>query len=361
VAEAFGPWHHAVLDHHKQRHPKCVRVFSILMRDNTFVIVSILVCVTLLTLYDAFIRNFDSHQPLSSENQWSQNIVNAQEIIYQPATPHTILVGTSLSARLAPEMFSGDVFNLAFADKSTFDGLRILELTNRVPNLILVETNYLIHSEDPNFINQLFREPGHTLRHHIPVLLERHRPFNQLRLAIQLITLAITDGIESAISYWGRKIGYNQPDKKSVVTHQSLLSSEIDPLFDGLVDMRAAKLAVLPSEEKTKRTIHKLEQMVRSLEVRGSVIVFFEVPMHPRVCNAAGFIQMRQAVAAAFPEDHYTRLPPPDCSKYKTTDGIHLRIDDAQRYASYLYNELFSQGVKIGGEPLIYSTSEISD
>ena len=124
------------------------------MATKSLILRSLVICLMLLFVYDLSIRLYFSHHPAQIENQWSKNVIMVQDLAVRETSPHTILIGSSMSARLDLGKLNDDVFSLTLAGKNTLDGLQILERTGHIPKLVLLETNALTGLSDTTFVDQ---------------------------------------------------------------------------------------------------------------------------------------------------------------------------------------------------------------
>ena len=320
------------------------------MASKSLILRSLIICLVLLFIYDLSIRVFFSHLPVQSENQWSTNVITVQDLAARPTTPHTILIGSSLSARMDLGSLNDEVFSLTLAGKSTLDGLQILERTGHIPNLVLLETNVLTVLSDTTFIDQMFWEPMHTLRQYLPVLSERYRPLNNLRILLLSPIAILMDIPGSAFTFWRKALGNNDRETRPKVTDYGTPVSRNNSIFSESVNWEVKKYSVVPTKEVTQEAISQLREFVDILRSRGSAVVLFEMPMHPDVCAAAGVVHIRRAVRLSLPSETYLQLPSPECNNYKTTDGLHLSVEEAQRFTEFLYQELKLRGLHIGDD-----------
>jgi len=291
-------------------------------------------------VYSLSIKYVISRLPVRAESQWSGNIIAAEEIIYKSNTPHTVVVGSSLAARLNSEMFSGDVFMLSFSGKSVFDGLSILEKSKLAPRVLLVEINVLTRPRDDSFIDPLFQQPFYTLKRYLPALRERNRPLTDLKRAI-LETRRL-------LFKRNKKENTDSPKKSSVRLGKEVDSSYKTPMFDRMLEMQVISQKSIPDKHTTEDIMKELKLRVDVLMSRGSKVVLFEMPTHPSLCNSPQTIHMRAAINDTFTNNQYLILPPPNCSDFSTTDGIHLPLPEAKRYAIDLQKQLSKFNVTVG-------------
>jgi hypothetical protein len=311
------------------------------MNRKRIIINSIIICIVLFIAYSLSIQYVISKWPVRGENQWSENIIAAEEIIYISNTPHTVIVGTSMAARLESEMFSGDVFNLSFRGKSVFNGLSVLEKLKLAPRVVLVEINALTSLRDDSFIDPLFQQPFYTFKKYLPALRERNRPLTDFKRGILETRRLLFKSNKEKNNTVTQK-------KSSVRSDKVVVSSNKNPLFDQMIERALISYESIPDEHTTEDIMKELKLIVDGLISRGSKVVLFEMPMHPLVCDSPEIIHMRAAIHETFTNDQYLILQPPNCSDFNTTDGIHLPFPDAKRYADDLQRQCSVHNVTIG-------------
>lgn len=301
------------------------------MSDKNFIIVSVATCLALLFCYDIVIRYFLVGKTIAAENQWSQNIVRAEEFIYNPSKQNIILVGSSLTERLKPEFFNRDTSNLAFVAKSVFEGLTILDRGGYSPDLVLVETNLFFNLPDPEFVDNLYSIPAYQLKKHVYSLREKYKPINDLSTWIYLFLSG-----SSVIA---------PPDQVNVSQQKVSSTNEEDTkLYKYLVELELSNRADTPVPSTKKDEMRLLKVLVNELRKRGTNVVFFELPTDPKICSDRLSIASRTTLAKIFPTTQYNFLPMPVCDNYKTTDGMHLPPDEAVRFVKKLSEQLVDQG-----------------
>jgi len=88
-----------------------------------------------------------------------------------------------------------------------------------------------------------------------------------------------------------------------------------------------------------RKTIAHLKSLVEHLEERGSTVIFYEMPTHPRLCQSDKMEAIRKEAKAVFPDHVYLKTE--DCSLFQTTDSHHLTDESAYTYVSMLLKYLF--------------------
>lgn len=307
------------------------------MNKSRSIAVSILVCLGFLVLYDLSVRFVISDWPLQGDSQLSKNIITAEKYIYAPGSPQVVLVGSSLARRFEPDAFSLEIFNLSFSGKGALDGLSIIEKVVHIPRIVLIETNYLARDRDPSFTDPLFREPAFTLKQFTPVLKEKYRPLNSLQ---SLIDMSINGKPRPNI---GETVV--EPEQSHTINHEDKEAPIIDSLLKRVIERQSTWFTEASKDKTLIKSLQLLKNIIDGLQESGVKVVFFEMPMHQQICKAQGYLSLQETIVSRFPTGEYFWLSSPDCNEYKTTDGIHLKALDADRYARDISQQLQNLGL----------------
>ncbi|MBD2755826.1 hypothetical protein [Spirosoma validum] len=245
-----------------------------------------------------------------SLNQWQTNLVKAQNFLYTADSCRNVVVGSSLSARLdIPELC-----NLSFVGLSAFDGMRMLQSTDYKLDTIYIETNILLRSEDEVFTAQLTN----------PFLFQAKKHILALREGKQPLAILIKESYEGL-----QKL--KRGNKKTVTA-----PAAVDPaLFDKLLANQVLLYSTPPTNQALNNSMVRLHAFVKEFEERGAQVVFFEMPVHKKLCNLPVSISLREYMHKTFPPNRYNYIVQPDCGAYHTTDGVHLSEQEALHYLAY--------------------------
>ncbi len=111
-------------------------------------------------------------------------------------------------------------------------------------------------------------------------------------------------------------------------------------LFDQVLALQIPAYSTAPDEQLVARKFAELKRRVSSLESRGTRFTFFEMPVNPRLCQLPRAKIIRESFQQHFPPSKYTYVAMPDCGEYQTSDGMHLRSEEAIKYTTYLREAL---------------------
>ncbi len=265
--------------------------------------------------YNIFV-SFTNIQVTTFQNQWQANMVFAQDYLYATPPPQCLIVGSSLAARLTQkDLASHQIYNLSFGGGSALTGLNIIKYntqhTNIVPRVIYIEENIvLIRDVDYQMLDTLLNPMAYTLRRYIPALRERYQPINFI--------------LSSAKKLFKRDQSENiEPQRNERVYHMMLEGSE------------KSYQEELVGYESNLKLLHDLLAYFENL---GTQIVFFQMPIDPKLANLKKPTQQHEILLANFPQ--YTFLPAPSHGDYMTNDGVHLRKESASRFTQEFLSKI---------------------
>jgi len=266
------------------------------------------------------------------QGQRQYNVINAQEYLFAKPVKPGVVVGSSLSARLAETSLKTDFYNLSLGGDSVFTGLEIVRRSAIRPRVVLIETNMLLREENQSILSNVFCPLVSQLRPLVPGFRERYCPSTLIagKVGGILIDCAVTAG--QRICPWQDL--FTTEDRKFV--------------FAKMIDIQKADYEVEPRPEQLKGQIEKLKVLVASLEERGSRCIFFEMPIDNSLIKLPVPSAIRNSVREAFPSPKYVWVCPEGNQHYETQDGMHLSDPAANTYAEHIRAELCRHGL-IGG------------
>ncbi len=251
-----------------------------------------------------------------SQHQWQENMIKAQNFIYDQDSFKNVLIGSSLSHRIVTDSLP-DTYSLAFSGQSIYDGLNILLNRKRNPKNVFIEMNVVFRPENKDYAASLFS----------PILFYSAYTFRSLRADKQPI--AILGAIMNR-----KLIG-------PMLRGNAVSTLPNHELFNKMLKLQMADYSKIPPDKIIQDRFNLLETYVTTLTKRGIHIVFFEMPVDSSLENLAQAKLIRKLYYRKFPEKEFQYLPLPP-GTYQTSDGIHLADDDALRYTRYFRSELKS-------------------
>ncbi len=293
----------------------------------------ILITVSLFLLYNLFV--YLAPLPTLPQNQWQQNVIRAQEYIYDPKADQIVIVGSSMAARLDGDLLPKNCYNLSFGGQSVQDGLEIIRKSHARPRAILIEANILTAPVNKPFIDGLFTPVLYSLRKVFPALRERNQPVCIVAGCFQrTIQLA-----SSMARYFSLLPGIQ------VAPHKP---AEI--LDEDQRKVRAELIAY--AVEENNRTPEKtfllaqrniLIQYRQFLKTTGIPVLLFEMPVDPRLRSTANYSIIRELTHDIFDPRQYTYLERIDNHPFNTTDGVHLDRSSATAFTAFFAEEISKQ------------------
>ena len=249
------------------------------------------------------IRNYE---PL---NQNHGNIIAEQEFLFDKSgTADRLIVGSSLAYRMRNSMLPDNYWNLSRAGGSPFQGLQLIEQAGSKPNLVLIEINVLDREH----------HGGATEVNPVDMFVKRALPITQKKY--QPVAYALNLGYQFLQADRFRQSGPVGGRAMEAMERLQLQLYSVD----------------LTEDAGFVATLNQLEKVASRLRKDNVRVVFFEMPVSPRLADLARARSIRQMVRKRFPEPEYRHLDLPDCGNFQTTDGVHLDVESAQRMFEYL-------------------------
>jgi hypothetical protein len=279
---------------------------------------SIIVAVILLAVYEAVVR-FLPVQWETSQNDKSANLISAQNFIYNldggEVKQDTVIIGSSISRKLANDVLGKNYYNLAFNAWSSYDGLELVRLTKKKPLCLLIETNIVGNqSLQQDIVGSL-----------APITYYSSKAFKSFQLQYQPV---------------GLFVGAVKEQLKAKIEAMRKLKRQDTALYNYNLKLEIQKEnIVIPDSDMVKRFIN-LKNLVQGFEKQNIEIVFFEVPFDSALTNSAMLQQNRKYFEEYFPKSKYKYVPLPAVNNYVYSDGIHLSRESAPAYTQYLKTEL---------------------
>lgn len=218
----------------------------------------------------------------------------------QEQTPALVLVGSSVTWRLKEEYFSlSPMRNLALAGGSPVTGLEIVANQQRLPRVILIETNVLSRPVDRGLVER-FSGAGRG----DPLFL---RP---VRTAV------------AAYETWN----HAPPDPARGRAALDQLLVQPPSGFDNRIYVERAvreQNAEDPSEQ-ARISVAELKRLVDEVERRGARALLIEIPFSPEVTETRAVRATRAIVREAFPDRAQWLSIDPPLQELRWADGVHL-------------------------------------
>jgi hypothetical protein len=250
----------------------------------------------------------------SGHDQWQQNLIKAQRLVYADTTPAVIVVGSSKLARVE---FAQDasIENLALNGGGSLTGLDVILRAGVRPRMVLIEIgDAILREPDEKFLDSVFGVVNRQARRLIPVLRDAYQPGVLINGAAQAWASNRTGPQDDAV----------RPD-----------------LLRQLLDIQRTSHARLPDSLTMARVVGELGTQVMRLHAAGVAVTFVEPPEHVELWNSPMSVSIRRSLHAAF-GDAVAWFPDQDPVAYRTTDSVHLDRASADRYGAALVTWLAS-------------------
>jgi hypothetical protein len=253
-----------------------------------------------------------------SQNQNQDNFVKAERYLFEERRAQSItIVGTSLSARLVMDSLPS-CYNLSFGGMSLQDGLQIINHGTHRPQVLLLETNFYYKNGSTDFLGSVLNPVNLFLKKHIQAFRADKQPIALL-----------TDKIKRIIK--GNK-GNKSNSTERVQTNHAPFQERV---FQDFIKEYSSS----PDTALIETHLLQLKQKLVLLEKGGTRIIFFEMPLNPILQQSVRCRYVSKKIQEYFSPTHYTYLPKKDW-QFETTDGIHLKTDEATAFTCFLKDYL---------------------
>jgi hypothetical protein len=215
-------------------------------------------------------------------------------------TPDIVLVGSSLTFRLKEEYFAmARLRNLALAGGSPVTGLEILANQQRLPRIVLVETNVLSRPTDT-------------------ALVERYSPSASAEplffRPVRAVVAAYENWLHAPLSH------------AQVSVALSRLLKEPPSDFDTRIYADRA-LRQMNAEDPTvavRINTKRIAQLIQEFERRGARLFLFEVPYSEKIEESRSVKVTREIVHSEFPDENRWLRINLARNELRWADGVHL-------------------------------------
>jgi hypothetical protein len=270
---------------------------------------AIFIALILSVIYSFFVVKF----PVTwntAQYDLQENIIKSQSYTFDNQNYESVIVGSSLSARLDLTNIS-NIYNLSMAGGSLFDGLNIIQQKKQLPKNIYIEMNVAERPANEMLLESITNPATNVIKKNIPIIREENQPVGVL------------------ISYIFYKLeGKNVVHKKDEAVLKKLVEEEVtnnNNNMDSIV---------------MNKNMMDLKNEIQKFENLGVKIIFFELPVNEEVCNLIRPSQIRNTFFINFPSNKYKYILQPNCKGYKTTDGKHLSTEEVREYMRYFISHM---------------------
>jgi hypothetical protein len=258
-------------------------------------------CVSILIFYELVLRLL---APVvnKGQDQFTTNIIRLENYFDGRAHGNTVVIGSSLAARIPESALPAGWTNLSLAGDSALTGLEIVSSHNHLPKRVLIETNVLDRETNNDVVQKIKGFPRPFIR----------SVFWFERTAYAPVNIVVAEVEKS------RK-GANEA------------ADNIPPDFTGQLKMKQRSFAEPPSAELLAKNFATLKALVRQLKIRGTDVSFFEMPEDRSLMELQNFLVRRAMVRKFASEEGLCWNQIDRGEQWHTTDGEHLLSTDAMR------------------------------
>lgn len=241
----------------------------------------------------------------AAASQLGANRIIAERWLLGPGAA-TVLVGTSMSARLPSADLGPDAANLGMAGIHALDALAIAAAQRRAPRRVVIETNFLYWPPNPVFVDGVVHPLRQAVLRAVPALRTENQPLNLLVRGLRSRSgEAAPTGVDAAV-------------REAEVARQLV------------------ELAKPPPAVAWAAALARLDAAINDLRSAGTEVCFLEMPMDPRLLAAPRQSLTRAELLQRYPPERWAWLRLADAATWPTTDGVHLEPAAAARAAAVI-------------------------
>lgn len=236
------------------------------------------------------------------QNCSARNVSRAEHFLHGEGY-QAVLVGSSLTQLIPPEALGEAVYNMGFSRESSLTGLSIAAQAPRLPEVLVIEVNYILREANEAFVAGRLAPLGFALKDTASVFQIAAQPMNVILSALR--------------SGYGRSVAQKMNDTVDTATLSRLLEGRVKEFGDR------------PDPELLAAAIATLSAQVDTLIARGCTPMMLLMPVEPALEETVYAQTIRQALEAAFPSDRFHWVDTARPTPYRTTDSEHLLYADA--------------------------------
>ena len=282
--------------------------------------------------YSLYISNYKTYS--ASQNQNQDNLVKAQQYMYNDFVPENVIVGTSLSCHIHTESLK-NFYNLAFNGSSIYDGLNVILNGNTLPQNVFIESNLYLNDKSDLLYSQLFDAYPFYASKFLPMLRVVNQPIGKLIYCMNPLGDRIVEKHNLFMKRLKQKL--NQSVDKNINTNKKT------NVFKKMIAIESKKYSEFPSKFLVSKKIKVLDSIIDILYKKGVNVIFYEMPINHDLMKSKRTIQLRNDLKRMFRfKVKYFSL---DMRKYITSDGVHLNPEESIRYTDFFQKQILKQKI----------------
>ncbi|MCW5557689.1 MAG: hypothetical protein KIT22_07645 [Verrucomicrobiae bacterium] len=252
---------------------------------------------TLLVAYALLIRLTPKTDRVFLQSQWQRNRHVIEHYIQSGKDYDFVFAGSSLTQNIDFDPSATNVYNLALAGDSALTSLGAIHASPHHPRKVFVEINF----PERELRDSVIRSVSGILPSLSDIFLVRNIPANFVLTQLNRLRKG-PSGEE-----------YNESVFNRMLAREVAKSAE--PLDAKLLDQR----------------MRQFRDLIGDLEKRGTTVVLYEMPVHPKVAESVRAQQVRAAFKSLLPDhaliDGRTLMRG---REVHTKDGLHLRSQEME-------------------------------
>lgn len=258
--------------------------------------------------------------PIDALNQRQGNLIKSQDYIYADTESFKqVILGSSMAYRIKKESLPTEFFNLSLGGHNASIGLEIINKLEELPETVFIEMNTIMRETDSGFIDDLFASPSYDMKKNVVITRDKFQP----------------------VSFVINKLNQIVAPKNNAIPTQDVKLDET--IMRKRLDLQEAFYAEVPEAAAFKKVFDQLKSQILRLGKKNVCIVFFEMPMHSKLCESAFSKKLRKTFFNHFSPEEYPYILISDCKEYHTRDGVHLSPFSADKFGKHLvasFNEI---------------------
>lgn len=268
---------------------------------------SLIITVVLVVAYNIFIT-YCKVKPVG-QYTFQNNLIKAEDYMYTDSLKDAdLIIGTSISAKINQDKLPKNVFLVAGAGFSVYDGIDLVQNVGGHPKYVFIEENSINLPERPDFIKYLFNAPDYYRKKYLVSQRDDYQPAGEFYNATYIHTAP-------RITFFSHY--FFNPLIGLFCKGHVIPVNTADYYAD-------AKMKAHVDTGVIKRAFERLQVKVHELEKQGTTVCFYGVPNDPKVYYGLACQTILNDFPRFFPPSKYTYLPHPNIYLYHTTDQIHM-------------------------------------
>ncbi|TDQ10006.1 hypothetical protein [Pedobacter metabolipauper] len=239
------------------------------------------------------------------------DIEKTELFLYSGHKYKVVTAGSSLIGRFTLKAKTNkNYFNLSLPPSGGCSGVKIIKLSNKIPDTLYLETNYISRGYNKPLIAHTFEPTSHYPKSYFPALQEKNKFFPFF-------------------------INYLKPGNMDLPSKKRPQGKLFDKLFAKTKEEYSKAL----NPKEWNAILKELKEDLNYLTAKGCVVVFFEVPLEKEFRNAPKFTFERKSLKAFFNDSKYKWMPPDTTQTYYTGDGKHLLQESFIQFDEYFSHQ----------------------